>query len=166
MVGKDTKTGATFPIIFKHVWNRIRSSKDKDEILRIFLTQDIPEMRIVCFVGRISRLTNCLSGFYQDLGVKISITQQIEAKYNIVAAKFTGIKGLPMKYNIMCYYTFKELLEEIEVKKEMLDKWLYPYLEELEEIFENDKPDYESLKLPEDIEKQFKEDYANEIFIT
>jgi len=83
----------------------------------------------------------------QILGVGVSLVQQIEAKHNIVSAKFAGLKGFPMKYNIMCYYTFKELLEEIEVEKEILDKWLYPYVEELEEIFENEKLDYKNLEI-------------------
>jgi hypothetical protein len=165
--GKDSKTGATFPIIFKHFWNRVRSSEHRDEILRIFITEDIPEMKIVCFVGRISRITNCLSGFFPDIRVGISLKQQIDAKYNIVSARFNEFKHTyPMKYNIMCYYTFKDLLKEIKVKKEVQETWLYPFVEELEEIFEKEQPNYIKLGLPKDIEKKCREDLKNDVFST
>ena len=141
-------------------------SKDKEDILDIFIKEAIPEMRIVCFVGRVSRIINSLSGFFPDIEIKITEKQQIQAKHNIVIKKFGGIKFFPMKYNIMCYYTFKELLEEIEIEKNTIDKWLYHYIEELEEIFEENEPDYEKLKLSIDIMNKFKEDYNNNIFIT
>lgn len=166
MIYIDSMTKCSFGTIFKLFLNRVYMSKDKEEILNIFIKEAIPDMKIVCFVGRISRVINSLSGFFPDIEIKITEGQQIQAKHNIVIKKFEGIKLFPMKYNIMCYYTFKELLEEIEIEKNTIDKWLYHYIEELEEIFEENEPDYENLKLPIDIMNKFKEDYNNDIFIT
>ena len=87
-------------------------------------------------------------------------------KHKIVIKKFSGIKSFPMKYNIMCYYMFRELLEEIEVEKKIIDKWLYPYIEELEEIFEEKKPDFTELRLPDEIKSKFNKDYNNDVFVT
>lgn len=162
----DSMTKCTFGTIFRLFLNRVYMSKDKEEILNIFIKEAIPDMKIVCFVGRISRVINSLSGFFPDIEIKITERQQIQSKHKIVTKKFEGIKFFPMKYNIMCYYTFKELLEEIEIEKNTIDKWLYHYIEELEEIFEENEPDYEKLKLPIDIINKFKEDYNNNIFIT
>ena len=162
----DSMTKCTFGTIFRLFLNRAYMSENKKEILDIFIKEGIPDMRIVCFVGRISRVINSLSGFFPDIEIKITDTQQIQAKHKLVIKKFKGIKSYPMKYNIMCYYTFKELLEEIEIEKKTIDKWLYPYIEELEEIFEEKSPDYGELKLPDNIINLFQKDYNNSVFVT
>ena len=41
-------------------------------------------MNTVCFTGKIGRLVNSLSGFIEEVNIKISINQQIQAKYSIV----------------------------------------------------------------------------------
>lgn len=134
MPGVDSKTKMSFSKLFKFFWNRIRNNDNRDEIMKIFLTEDIPEMKIVCFVGRISRIINCLSGFFDDIQIKISLSQQIECKYNVVSNKYKDIIHDDMQYNIRCKYHLIKLLKEIEVKKEIIDGWISPFCEEIEEL--------------------------------
>ena len=86
-------------------------------------------MRIVCFTGRISRIINCLCGFYDDIFVNISIVQQIDAKYNIVIKQFLEYKDNIIKYNILCRYTLEKLLVEIDVDKDTIDAWINPFID-------------------------------------
>ena len=113
------------------------------------LSDDIGEMKQVCFTGRVSRLVNVLNGFYDDMRINISSGSQIQAKYNIVLQKYKKIvDDNKFIYNILFYYDFKEMLVEIETEKEVLNVWLEPLKDEMEEwITENnfDVNDYEKL---------------------
>ena len=65
--------------VLRIVWKRITSDE-----LRKRLSEEIIDGKMLCFVGKISRLVNSLSGFYPDINVSISdneaagcITQRI-----------------------------------------------------------------------------------------
>ena len=71
--------------IFYYIW-KIIEKKDKeigDEICRI-IYNEIDDMYTVCFTGKIGRLVNSLSGFVEEVNIKININQQIQAKYAVV----------------------------------------------------------------------------------
>lgn len=152
--------------LFTYFWNRVRDSDNKNEILKTFITEDIPEMKIVCFVGRISRIINCLSGYFDDINVGISIKQQIEMKINITLKKFDRYKNQKLKFNILCYYHLIELLQEIKIENEIIQKWVYPFIEEIEENIDNPHSNFIIKNLPEDIRNKFTLDLKNGIFDT
>ena len=69
--------GLTFGDLLVPVWNRIVTHPTaKDEILSI-LNTELLDAECMCFTGRISRLVNCLNGFYDDIVVRIDESSQI-----------------------------------------------------------------------------------------
>lgn len=156
----------TIKKLFTYFWNRVRDSNNKNEILKTFITEDIPEMKIVCFVGRISRIINCLSGYFDDINVGISIKQQIDMKINLTLKKFNRYKNETLKFNILCYYHLIELLQEINIENEIIQKWVYPFIEEIEENIDNPHSNFIIKNLPEDIRNKFTQDLQNGIFET
>lgn len=72
----------TFGELFNAVWKRIIKHENKFQILRI-LEQEMKDSVNECFIGRISRLVNCLSGFYDDIQVTIGRKDEIS---NIILA--------------------------------------------------------------------------------
>ncbi len=99
----DTTEHSTYLITYSdlliYVWSRIRN---KHEIIKV-LNQEITDGLCMCFTGRMTRLINVLVGFYDDIELQISDSEQIA---NI-------IKSLKIK--------FDELLKEA-VKKELLER--------------------------------------------
>lgn len=124
-------TNATFGDIFKHYWNYISIPSNllvensKQEIVNIF-NNDLPEMKQVCFTGRIGRMINTLSGFSKDYEIGISETQQIQAKYSITKKQLIHLTNIPLLYNIVFFYKFRKLLNELELDLELLKTWLSP----------------------------------------
>ncbi len=124
-------TNATFGDIFKHYWNYISIPSNllvensKQEIVNIF-NKDLPEMKQVCFTGRIGRMINTLSGFSKDYEIGISETQQIQAKYSITKKQLIHLVNIPLLYNIVFFYKFRKLLNELELDLEVLKTWLSP----------------------------------------
>ena len=88
-------------------------------------------MKIVYFVGRISRIINYLSGYFDDINVGISIKQQIEMKINLTLKKFDRYKNETLKFNILCYYHLIELLQEIEIENELIQNGFIHLLKKL-----------------------------------
>ena len=165
--GKCEESGVTFPRLFKYFWNRLSTSDHKDDILKTFVQDAIPEMRQVCFVGRISRVINCLSGYFDDIVIDIPIGEQIQMKYNIISKRNEKYDNSPFLYNVICYYEFKDLLEELELSKETVYKWIYPYIEEIEDILENNNRINDiKRKLPDNLLSRFNQDNQNNIFTT
>ena len=157
-----SKSNVTFAKLFRYFWNRVRNSEDRDEILKIFIKSNLPEMRIVCFVGRISRVINCLNGFFEDISVGISIEQQIQMKYNLVYRKYNNLINTPLKYNILCYYHFKELLEEIKVDEKKMNDWLYPFMEEIND--NQGEENFSTNQLPKEVREKYVNDLSNDVF--
>ena len=93
----------TYSDLLIYVWSRIITSANADEILAI-LNQEISDGLYMCFTGRLTRLLNTLVGFYDDIEIQISDSEQIT---NI-------IMGLKNKF------TNEELRNA--VKKELLDR--------------------------------------------
>jgi hypothetical protein len=87
-----------------YVWSRIINNQNKDEIIKV-LNQEISDGLCMCFTGRLTRLLNVLVGFYDDIELQISDSEQIT---NI-------IMSLKNKY-----FDNNELKDQ--VKKELLDR--------------------------------------------
>ena len=93
----------TYVDLLVYVWSRISRSKNKTELCKA-LNQEITDGLCMCFTGRMTRLLNCLTGFYGDIELQISDSEQIT---NIIVA-------LQKKYNS------DELVDK--VKAELLDR--------------------------------------------
>jgi len=72
----------TYSDLLIYVWSRIMKSNNKDDILQV-LNQEISDGLCMCFTGRLTRLLNTLSGFYDDIELQISDSEQIT---NIIMA--------------------------------------------------------------------------------
>jgi Leucine-rich repeat (LRR) protein len=94
----------TYSDLLIYVWSRIIASANADEILPV-LNQEISDGICMCFTGRLTRLLNTLVGFYDDIELQITDSEQIT---NI-------IMGLKNKF------PSGDQLKE-EVKKELLDR--------------------------------------------
>jgi Leucine-rich repeat (LRR) protein len=66
----------TFEELLFVVWKRIQRHREKDEIKKI-LNQEMTDVICICFTGRLTRLVNCLNGFYDDIKINISSNEQI-----------------------------------------------------------------------------------------
>lgn len=104
----------SFGQVFERVWGRIMRHKDRNEILGI-LNIDMLDSSDTCFTGRISRLINCLSGFYDDIKIKISDNDQIN---NII---IVTRKRLARDYLNLDHENFIKILKE-NVKNEMRER--------------------------------------------
>lgn len=71
-----SELGITFKELFSHVWVRINNHIESLEMKKI-LNIEMLESDRKCFTGRLTRLVNCLSGFYDDVELKISDKSQI-----------------------------------------------------------------------------------------
>ena len=66
----------TFLDLFKIVWTRIINHEHCKEIIKI-LEQEMSDAECKCFTGRLSRLVNCLNGYYSDININIADKDQI-----------------------------------------------------------------------------------------
>jgi len=65
-----TVLNISFRELLDCVWQRIENHSNKENILRI-LEDEMSDAECKCFTGRMSRLVNCLNGFYDDICVEI-----------------------------------------------------------------------------------------------
>ena len=140
----------TFEEIFNLVLNRIKAFEKDDikiEMCKI-LYGLIREMKTVCFTGRMSRLISVLDHYDKNIKIQIDEKDQITAKYNISIVYYKELKKRTddknhvgnLVYNLLVCKKFQDLLEEININKETIDEWIYPFKEEIDDIIE-EKPD-------------------------
>jgi hypothetical protein len=82
----------TYKEVFDRVWNRIHSVQcleTKRELMQR-LVEEILEGRGKCFTGQILRLVNSLVGFFDDIVIQISDSDQIHAKIKAHLARNMG----------------------------------------------------------------------------
>ncbi len=112
----DTTEHSTYLITYSdlliYVWSRIRN---KHEILKV-LNQEITDGLCMCFTGRMTRLLNVLVGFYDDIELQISDSEQIT---NIIMSLKTKIfDEKQLKDTVK-----KELLER-QYNEAIINEWL------------------------------------------
>lgn len=112
----------TFSELFLYVWQRC---KDNNEI-RVILNSEISDSYgtrgaylwlCKCFTGRISRLLNCLNGFYPDIQINISNNEQISNIILLLMKKYANNFEL-LKEEI------KKELKERNYSDEIINEWL------------------------------------------
>jgi hypothetical protein len=97
----------TYYSIFVKVWGRISKSEHKKDLIQR-LNEEINESVSICFVGRISRLINVLYGYFDDVQINISDSEQIS---NIIVS-------IQKKYSDKDYEFIRDTMKE-EVIREL-----------------------------------------------
>ena len=72
----------TYADLLQYVWTRIMRHIERDELCKV-LNEEIKDGLCMCFTGRLTRLLNVLNGFYNDIEIQISDSEQIT---NIIMA--------------------------------------------------------------------------------
>jgi len=110
----------TFQELLTNVWQRITVHKDSNEIKKI-LNNEMQDGLCKCYTGRLSRLVNCLNGFYDDIQIKIHDNQQIGNIILLIKNKLETNGEL----NIQQWKAEvqKELIER-QYKTEEIEEWL------------------------------------------
>ena len=116
----------TFEELLQYVWNRIKKHNNTNDIKKI-LNDEMQDSECKCFTGRISRLVNCLNGYYDDIKVNIGENEQIGNIVTIIMEKvknkYTGDKYIKivkeeivkeLKERGYTEETIKEWIENIE----------------------------------------------------
>ncbi len=102
----------TYSDLLIYVWSRIRN---KHEILKV-LNQEISDGLCMCFTGRMTRLLNVLVGFYDDIELQISDSEQITNIIMSLKNKLFDEKQLKEAVK-------KELLER-QYSEAIINEWL------------------------------------------
>ena len=76
----------TYSDLLRYVWSHINNNK---EILAV-LNQEIKDGLCMCFTGRLTRLLNVLVGFYDDIELQISDSEQITNIIMSLKNKYDG----------------------------------------------------------------------------
>lgn len=111
----------TFKELLDYVWARIMRHPARDEIIKI-LDSEMQESECKCFTGRISRLVNCLNGFYDDVKINISEKEQIG---NIIIAIKNSLNIDPSDENFVNIWKekFRKEMEERGYDEETIKQW-------------------------------------------
>ena len=104
----------TYSDLLIYVWSRIIASTNADEILSV-LNQEINDGLCMCFTGRLTRLLNTLVGFYSDIELQISDSEQIT---NIIMRLKNKYSGEELKNVVR-----KELYER-QYSDSIINEWL------------------------------------------
>ena len=105
----------TYSDLLIYVWSRIIASANADEILAV-LNQEISDGLCMCFTGRLTRLLNTLVGFYSDIELQISDSEQIT---NIIM----GLKNKFSSGEELRNAVRKELYER-QYSESIINEWL------------------------------------------
>ncbi len=104
----------TYSDLLIYVWSRITFSDNKDEILQV-LNQEINDGLCMCFTGRLTRLLNTLVGFYDDIELQISDSEQIT---NIIMSLKNKFSDEQLRNAVR-----KELLDR-QYSETIINEWL------------------------------------------
>jgi hypothetical protein len=104
------------PDKYKEFWSNNIKPNQNDMILR--LKQEIIESENMCFTGQLTRLVNSLVGFYSDININISSSDQINARINNILNNCGQLSQSEQKEKII------ESLREIEVDENVINEWI------------------------------------------
>jgi Leucine-rich repeat (LRR) protein len=102
----------TYSDLLIYVWNRINNNI---EILKV-LNQEISDGLCMCFTGRLTRLLNTLTGFYNDIELQISNNEQIT---NIIMSLKNNINNVDELKKAV-----KNELIDRQYDNSIIDEWL------------------------------------------
>lgn len=95
---KYNKHDLNYLDILNLIYNKIKNNEDKKEICKIINEEIIKsENEDLCFIGKISRLINCLSGFCEDICFKMTDNDQIYNIMTILKSKYSDKNELKSK---------------------------------------------------------------------
>uniref|UniRef100_A0A6C0CML6 Uncharacterized protein n=1 Tax=viral metagenome TaxID=1070528 RepID=A0A6C0CML6_9ZZZZ len=99
--------------------------EDTVKNMKMVLEQEMMDSECKCFTGRISRLVNCLNGFFPDIRINISDGEQMQA---VIAQIRTDLDATKLKdgehYGEILYARVKEAMEERGFSEEYSESWL------------------------------------------
>jgi len=110
----------TFKDLLIPVWQRIQKHSDSIEIKKI-LNTEIKDGLCMCFTGRMSRLVNCLNGFYSDIVINIGTNEQIG---NIVVMIGNKLKSNGNYTEKLHRQLVRKQMEEMNYEEKVINEWL------------------------------------------
>ena len=105
----------SFYDVFVKVFSRIMKHPNKTDIIHR-LDEELKESECKCFTGRLTRLVNCLVGFYDDIVISISDSERISA---IILSTLDG-REMDDELRKVCI----DKLKAIDVADEEIEKWV------------------------------------------
>jgi len=105
----------SFYDVFVKVFGRIMSHPNKMDIIHR-LDEELKESECKCFTGRLTRLVNCLVGFYDDIVIGISNSERIGS---IILSTLAG-EEMNDDLKKICI----DKLKAIDISDEEITKWL------------------------------------------
>jgi Leucine-rich repeat (LRR) protein len=105
----------SFLDVFLLVWQRITNHREANE-LKSILNTEMKDALCVCFTGRITRIVNCLNGFYDDIQIHISNNEQISNIISSIMKNESNIEKIKE--------TFIKEMREREYSDEVITTWL------------------------------------------
>lgn len=110
----------TFGDLLRYVWARIINSEHKDNILEI-LNDEMINSKNSCFMGRIVRLINTLVGFYDDIEIQISDSEQIA---NIILSIKNNLNNNNINNISQIKNSIREELLQRHYSEDTINEWL------------------------------------------
>jgi len=105
----------SFYDVFIKVFGRIMSHPNKMDIISR-LDDELKESKCKCFTGKLTRLVNCLVGFYDDIKICISDSERIGA---IILSTLDG-REMDDELKKICV----DKLKAIDIADDEIEKWL------------------------------------------
>jgi GTP1/Obg family GTP-binding protein len=101
--------------VFLLVWQRIQKHEESIEIKKI-LNTEMKDALCMCYTGRLTRVVNCLNGYYDDIVIQISNNEQISNIISVIMKKETTIEKIKEEF-------IKEMKER-DYNEEIINTWL------------------------------------------
>ncbi len=111
---KHSTYDISYSELLVYIWQRIIKHEHKDNILEI-MNSEINDSKCMCFTGRLTRLLNVLVGYYPDIEIQISDSEQIT---NIVMSLKEKYENEELKEKV------KEELMERNYSEDIIEEWI------------------------------------------